>query len=122
MKVYSIQCYMQSQYAKQISWPGKSIQLFHILMCHLNIFWTEPRRSNWEDRAEPRYLQECGLGQDEVRSVLESHLVLVPRHPVHLILDSVEDVRILEAEEEGKAECLAHRPAAAGEEVNEGDH
>ena len=46
----------------------------------------------------------------------------MPRHPVHLSLDSVEDVRILEAEEEGKAECLAHRPAAAGEEVNEGDH
>ena len=90
--------------------------------CHLNILWTEPRRSNWEDRAEPRHLQEGGLGQDEVRSVLEAHPVLVPRHPVHLILDSVEDVRILEAEEEGKAECLAHRPAAAGEEVNEGDH
>ena len=46
----------------------------------------------------------------------------MPCHPVHLILDAVKDVRVLEAEEEGKAECFAHRPAASSEEVNQGDH
>ena len=46
----------------------------------------------------------------------------MPRHPVHLILDTVKDVRVLETEEESKAECLAHRPAASSEEVNQGYH
>ena len=41
---------------------------------------------------------------------------------LQLLLDSVKNVGVLEAEEEGKAQGFTHGAAAAREEIYEGDH